>query len=450
MRLRIRTALLVLLVGSAGTLSRRDLVAQASPQPELVGGADSIPESAIPEAARIRPGVPFDPAAATAAYIATLPAGMRARSDAYFEGGYWIQLWGFLLTVVIMLLLLHLGWSRRLRDWAERVARWRWAATFLYYAAFAVVTSLLAFPFAVYTEFAREHAYGLATQTFPAWLGDEAKSLAVDVVLGGLSVTVLYGVVRRLPRTWPALGAAVAIAFLIFGALIGPVFIAPLFNKYTPLSDARIRDPILRLARANGIEANKVYVVDASRQTTRVSANVSGILGTQRITLNDNLLRRCTLPEIALVMGHEMGHYVLHHVYQFVVFFTLVIAAGFAFLRWGFGWAAARWGERWGIRGIDDPAGLPLAVIILSVYFFVLTPLINNDIRANEGAADIFGLNAVREPDASALVDLKLVEYRKVDPTPLEEFLFYDHPSPRARIYQAMQWKAEQLAPPAR
>jgi STE24 endopeptidase len=267
------------------------------------------------------------------------------------------------------------------------------------------------------------------------------------LVLGGLTVTVLYGVVRRLPRSWPALGAAVAIAFLVFGALIGPVFIAPLFNKYTPLSDPRIRDPILRVARANGIEASKVYVVDASRQTTRVSANVSGILGTQRITLNDNLLRRCTLPEIESVMGHEMGHYVLHHVYQSVVFFTLVIAAGFALLRWAFVWVAARWGERWGIRSIDDPAGLPLAVLILTLYFFVLTPVINSDIRANEAAADIFGLNAVREPDAAALVDLKLVEYRKVDPTPLEEFLFYDHPSPRNRIYQAMRWKAEQVAP---
>jgi STE24 endopeptidase len=110
----------------------------------------------------------------------------------------------------------------------------------------------------------------------------------------------------------------------------------------------------------------------------------------------------------------------------------------------------ARWGDRWGLRGFDDPAGFPLAILILSTYFFVLTPAFNNFIRADEAAADIFGLNAVREPDASALVDLKLVEYRKVDPGQIEEFLFYDHPSPRSRIYQAMQWKAEQLAPPSR
>jgi len=436
----VRAGLLVLLFGSTAVQAQ-----QPAPAP-----ADSIPASAIPEAARIRPGVPFDAAAATAAYIATIPADKRARSNAYFEGGYWIQLWGFLLTVVIMLLLLGLGWSRRLRDWSERWGRWRWARTFLYYAAFVVITTLLAFPFTVYTDFIREHAYGLGTQSFGVWLGDQAKALGVGVVLGGLLATALYGVVRRLPRSWPALGSAVAVLFLIIAALIAPVFIFPLFNKFTPLTDARFRDPILRLARTNGIEASKVYVVDASRQTTRVSANVSGILGTQRITLNDNLLRCCTLPEIESVMGHEMGHYVLHHVYMFVVFFTLVIVAGFALLRSGFAWAAARWGERWGIRGIDDPAGLPLVVLIFSIYFFVLTPVFNTFIRSDEAAADIFGLNAVREPDANALVDLKLVEYRKVEPGPIEEFLFYDHPSPRSRIYQAMRWKAEQLAPAAR
>lgn len=444
-----RAALAVAAVMATLILCPRATLAQRLPSDSAgLSAGDSIPESAIPEAARIRPGVAFDPAAATAAYVATIPAASRARSDAYFEGGYWILLWNFALTVVVMLLLLRLGWSRRLRDWAERWGRWRWARTFLYYAGFAVITTLIAFPYSVYTDFVREHAYGLGTQSFGRWLGDQAKGLGVGVVFGGLAVTALYGVVRRLPRSWPALGAAVAVAFLIVGALIGPVFIAPLFNKYTPLADPRIREPILRLARANGIQTSKVYVVDASRQTTRVSANVSGILGTERITLNDNLLRRCTLAEIESVMGHEMGHYVLYHVYQFIVFFTLVIVAGFVVLRSGFAWATARWGEQWSIRGIDDPAGLPLVVLILSAYLFILTPVINTFIRANEAAADIFGLNAVREPDAAALVDLKLVEYRKVDPGPLEEFLFYDHPSPRARIYQAMQWKAEELARP--
>jgi STE24 endopeptidase len=411
---------------------------------------DSIPLQLIPLAARLRPGAPLDPDAATRAYLASVPADLRARSDAYTEGGYWIQLWGVLLTVAIMLLLLHRGWSRAMRDWADRRVRLRPTRTFLYYALFTIVVALLSFPFSVYTGFVREHAYGLATQRFGGWMRDQLVGLGVSLVLGGIAVVVLYEVLRRFPTGWPALGAAVATAFVVIGALIAPVFIAPLFNRYTLLTDARVREPILRMAHTNGIATDRVYVMDASRQTTRISANVSGLLGTERITLNDNLLRRASLPEIESVMGHEMGHYVLHHVYQLIVFLALVILAGFAVLRAGFAWAVARWGARWGVGGIADPAGLPLVTLIFSLYLFLLTPVLNTYVRTTEAAADIFGLNAARQPDGFALIALKLAEYRKLDPGPVEEFLWFDHPSGRARIRMAMVWKAGAGTPGSR
>jgi STE24 endopeptidase len=256
---------------------------------------------------------------------------------------------------------------------------------------------------------------------------------------------LLYGVLRRTPRTWWLWGAAVSIAFLAFVALIAPVYINPIFNEYTPLADASVREPILEMARANGIPADEVWQMDASRQTTRISANVSGFLGTERITLNDNLLRRCTLPEIAAVMGHEMGHYVLNHVYELLLEFALVVVAGFAFLRWGAERALRRWGERWRVAGVGDVAGLPLLGAVLAIFFFVATPVTNTIIRVNEVEADIFGLNAAGEPDGFAAVALKLGEYRKLAPGPLEEFLFFDHPSGRNRILMAMRWKAEHL-----
>jgi STE24 endopeptidase len=408
---------------------------------------DSIPQQLVPEAARIRSGVPFDPAAATRVYLATVPADVRARSDAYTEGGYWIQGWGTLLSVVILLLLLRTGWSRRVRDWAERWSRRRPVRTFLYYAPFTLAVTLLTFPFTVYTGFVREHAYGLATQGFGGWMRDQMVALGVSLVLGGIAVAVLYEVLHRFPRAWPTLGAAVTTGFIVIGALIAPVFIAPLFNRYTLLTDARIREPIVRLAHANGIAADRVYVVDASRQTTRISANVSGLLGTDRITLNDNLLRRASLPEIEAVMGHEMGHYVLLHIYQLILFFALVAIGGFELLRAGFAWAVGRHGGNWGVRGIDDPAGLPLLTLIFTLYFFLLTPVLNTYVRTTEGAADIFGLNAARQPDGFAMIALKLADYRKLDPGPLEEILWFDHPSGRARIRMAMQWKAAELAP---
>ena len=410
----------------------------------MIQTADSIPTQAIPVAARFQPGTPPDIDAATRAYLAMVPADARARSDAYTEGGYWIQGWGFLLSVAILVLVLRTGVSGRLRDWAERRSRRRPIRTFLYYLLFTLAITAVSFPWTVYTGFVREHAYGLATQGFGGWLRDQVVALAVSLVLGGAAVAVLYEVLRGFPRAWPALGTTVTLAFVVLAALIAPVFIAPLFNRYSILNDARIRDPILRMANANGVAADRVYVVDASRQTTRISANVSGLLGTERITLNDNLLRRASLPEIEAVMGHETGHYVLRHIYQFLVFFALVIAVGFLLLRTVFAWSLGRWGARWRVRGVDDPAGMPLLTLIFTVYLFLLTPIINTYVRETEAAADIFGLNAARQPDGFALIALKLAEYRKLEPGPLEEVLWFDHPSGRARIRMAMRWKAAQ------
>jgi STE24 endopeptidase len=408
-------------------------------------GSDSLPVPTIPAAAQARPGVPIDPDTATQAYLATVPPALRERSHDYTNGGYWLGLWGFLLSSAILLLLLQSGWSRRIREWTERRTRRFAVQSFLYYAVFALIVTLLSFPLTVYAGFIREHAYALATQNFGGWLRDQLVGLAVTLVLGGLAVSALYGVLRRFPRTWPAIGSVVAMGFLVFVVVIAPVFLEPLFNRFTPLADPRVRDPILQMAHANGIAVDRVYVQDASRQTTRISAHVTGMLGTQRIVLNDNLLRRTSLPEIEAVMGHEMGHYVLGHLYQFLIFFTLVILAGFAILRRAFDWAAGRWSGRWGIRGIDDPAGFPLLTLIASVYLAVLAPVLNGYVRDAESAADAFGLNAARQPDGFAQAVLKLAEYRKLDPGPLEELLLYDHPSGRTRIRMAMRWKAAQF-----
>jgi STE24 endopeptidase len=302
---------------------------------------------------------------------------------------------------------------------------------------------VLIFPLTVYEGYFREHKYGLLNQTFGPWMSEQLIGLAVALVLGAILIVPLFGLVRRLGKTWWVWGAALMIVFTAFVSLIAPVYIAPLFNQYNTLEVAKVRDPILSMARANGIPATHVYEFDASRQSNRVSANVSGFASTLRISLNDNLLNRCTLPEIETTMGHEMGHYVLNHAYKGLVMFGVVIVIGFAFLNWGIGFALARWGEAWGIRDITDVAVLPLAVIVFSLYFFLTTPVGNTITRTMEFEADMYGLNAAQQPDGEANVDLMLGEYRKMDPGPIEEFLFYDHPSGRTRITAAMRWKAE-------
>jgi STE24 endopeptidase len=380
--------------------------------------------------------------AATDAYLATVPAEARARSDAYFEGGYWLTLARFLWSSLVLIVLLHLGLSARLRDAAARITRAAWLQPAIYGAAFVVVTSVLEFPLALYAGFFREHQYGLATQTFGAWFADQLKGLALGTILGAVLIMALYGVVRRMGRTWWLWGAAVTIAFAAFVATIGPVYLAPIFNTYQRLQDPAVRDPILRMAHANGIAAGDVWEMDASRQTTRISANVSGMLGTERITLNDNLLKRASPAAVEAVMGHEIGHYVLNHVYEMLAYFAVIIAAGFALAGWAFARLAARYRATWRVEGIADPAGLPLIALILGAYLFALTPLMNTIVRTNEYEADIFGLNAARQPDGFAEASLLLGDYRKLDPSPLEEIVFFDHPSGRTRIRAAMQWKA--------
>jgi STE24 endopeptidase len=417
------------------------LTTAAFAQPPAANEMPSVIE-VPPEA---QPSAHFDAVAATNAYLAQIPADKTARSDAYFEGGYWMILWDFLYAAIVSLLLLNVRWSARMRDIAERITRFKPIQAFIYWLQYLVLTSILLFPLTVYEDYFREHKYGLATQTFGPWMGDQLKNLVVNLVLGGLLTMILFGIVRWLPRTWWIWGAVATLLFMIFLVLISPVYIVPIFNKVTRLDDPKIVDPILSMARANGIPAKDVFTIDASKQSTRMSANVSGFANTMRITLNDNLLRRGSLEEIEAVMGHEMGHYVLHHVYKDILFFSIVIVLLFAYLYRGLNWAIERWGEKWQIRGVGDTAVLPLAVLLLLIVGFVLTPIFNTWTRTQEYEADMYGLNTSRQSDGFAQAAIHLGEYRKMNPGTLEEWIFFDHPSGRNRIYAAMRWKAENL-----
>src|SRR6266567_2377359 len=393
----------------------------------------------------------LDPAAATKAWLANVPRDQREKSDAYFEGGYWLLLWNFLLVAAISVFLLESRISARLRDFAERVCRGCRGSCQLpvqvicYAIPYFVIVATLSFPLNLYEHFFREHQYGLATQSFLPWFREQLIGFGLTIIGGTILLIALYAVFRRARRTWWVWGTVVAVLFMSVVVVITPVFVEPLFNTYKPITNPEIRNPILAMAQANQIPAKQVFEVDASRQTTRVSANVAGFLGTTRIALNDNLLKQCALPEIRAVMAHEMGHYVLNHGAKLLAYAGIFLAIGFALTRIIFDAAVRRWGVRWGVRSIADPAGLPLLALIFGTLLFLATPFLNTTVRATEREADTFGINTSREPDGMAKVALKLGAYRKLDPTPLEEFIFFDHPSGRSRIRMAMDWKAAHL-----
>jgi STE24 endopeptidase len=410
--------------------------------------AAASPSAAAAPAAAPQPAAatgPFDSEAATAAYLAQLSPAARAKSDAYFEGGYWLLLWDFLVGLLVAWLLLGTGLSARVRDGVERMTRFKWLQTAVYAVFYSLFTSLVLLPWNAYEGYFREHQYGMSNQTIGDWFGDQLKGLVIVLILGTLALVAIYAVLRKAPRTWWLWGSLVAIAFAMFAAAIAPVYLEPVFNKFKPLAESPLKQQILSMARANGIPATDVYEFDASKQTKRMSAHVSGLLGTTQISMNDNLLTRGSPEEILAVLGHEMGHYVLNHVYKGIVFIGIIIVVGFAFLSWSFDKVRVRYGARWGIRDVGDVAALPLLLFLFSAYAFVLTPVNNTLTRTMEAEADNYGVNVSRQPDGFAQAALHLSEYRKMKPGPVEEFVFYDHPSGWNRIRRAMVWKAEHL-----
>ena len=207
----------------------------------------------------------------------SVPRDKREKSDAYFEGGYWLILWNYLVAAGISILLLSSRISARLRDFSERLTRYRTLRVACYSIAYLLLVYVLSFPLNVYEHFVREHQYELATQSFPAWFREQLIGLGITLIGGTIFFIVLYAVFRRAPKTWWIWGTGVAVVFSFVLLFIAPVFIEPLFNTYKPLTKPEISEPILAMARANQIPVKQVFEVDASRQTTRVSANVSGI-----------------------------------------------------------------------------------------------------------------------------------------------------------------------------
>ena len=407
---------------------------------------DLPPGLQIPDAAR--PGPAFDVDKATEAYLDLLSPEQRAKSDAYFEGGYWLQLWQLLYGLAVAWLLLCSGISVRMRNLARRISVRPWWTTFFYVIFWLLIGALLSLPMTIYAEFFREHQYGLATQNFAEWSWDQIKDMLVSLVIVPVVISLLYVGIRRTGARWWIWASGGAFVFIMFFAMVAPVFISPIFNTYKPLRDGPIRESVLSLARANMVPTDNVVEFDASKQTTRISANVSGFAGTTRVSLNDNLLDKTSPPEVLAVMGHELGHYVLNHSLRGVIYFTLILTLGFFVVHRVFDRLLMRWGPRLGLEGRADPAALPLALAILSLFFFVATPLTNSITRQAEAEADAFGLNAAREPNGFAMAAMRLSTYRKIKPGALEEIMFYDHPSGYARVHRSMTWLKENQGNP--
>jgi STE24 endopeptidase len=409
----------------------------------LIWAALLVVTAAMPSLAHAEPP-PFDPDQATQAWINTMGAEAIARSNSYFEGGYWIQFIGPVLTIIISAALLMLGWASGVRAWLEKVVKFYFLVVLGMALFYQFVSTVLTFPVSYYVGFVREHQFGLSNQNFVEWFSEYAIANGISIVLGAIAIAIIYLVIRAAKSAWWLWATGVTVVFIVALGAAYPVYLAPIFNAYAPMEEGPLKRDILAVAQANGVPADNVYVYDRSRQTNSISANVSGMFGTTRISLSDTLIQRASPGAVRGVMAHEIGHYVLQHTFLLSVMNAVAIAIGFALINVLF--KAIAKNERWGVRGIDDAAGMPLVVALLTLISMLSLPIGNNMTRYAESQADHFAINASREPDGFAEAAVLLSEYRKMSPSPFEEWFFYDHPSGWTRIHMSMQWKAYEIA----
>lgn len=395
-------------------------------------------------AATAKTALPFDPDEATRQWLATMDPAAVSRSNHYFEGGYWIGFAGPLINIAIAIAMMIFGVAKGVRVWLEKTVKFYVFVTFGMALFYLLVSSVISFPFDCWVGFVREHAYGLSTQNFSHWFTEYLQGAAINLVIGSIAIVLLYLIIAATKQTWWIWGTIASVFFFAVLGMLAPVYLSPIFNTYTPMADSPLKESVLQIAQANGVPTNNVYEFDLSRQTHGISANVSGFANTTRISLSDNLINRETPGGVRAVLGHEIGHYVLDHNVSLLVMFTLMFGVLFALANMLFNRLSK--GERWGVRNIWDPGGLPLLFAVIGFLMLVATPINNNITRFHEHQADMFGLNAAREPDGFAESALLLSEYRKMEPSPLEEWFFYDHPSGYDRIHMSMVWKAHHMA----
>ncbi|MFM2237192.1 MAG: hypothetical protein RL209_1226 [Pseudomonadota bacterium] len=382
----------------------------------------------------------FDPAVETARYIDGLgPEALQKAAD-YTIATHWMLLGGLAVTAIVTWIFVRTGLLERL--WAKLQNRGWALRTFLVCTAFFLLFALISLPWGIYEEWGFEKSYGRTSQPLTDFMTQNAIGTALSSVLGGLFFLGVYALIRRTGKKWWLWSGGLA-AFAAAGTiLLSPVLIEPIFNDYKPVPEGPVRTALLTMADEAGIPHDRVLMFDGSRQSNNFTANVSGVFGSARIAISDVALKQASLDEVKAVTGHEIGHYVLGHVWRSVFIIVFIAMLGFFLADRLFNRVAALFGSK---AKVEDPEGLPILLLIVSVLGIFAQPVLNGVIRTGESEADAYSLRTVNLPDALAGALVKTAEYRYPRPSALQEAIFYSHPSVEKRVRRAMDWKSEQL-----
>lgn len=370
----------------------------------------------------------------------------------YYHGNIALWIVNTLLGLLIPALFLFTGFSARIRNWAQRISGWWYFVIVIYFVIFLFINFVIGFPLSYFEEFVRQHAYGLSNQSFGKWMQDQITGLGIGLVVGILFLWVPYLLIRKSPRRWWFYCGLLAIPFLTLSILIAPIWIDPLFNKFGPMKNKALEGKILALADRAGIEGGRVYEVAKSEDTKTVNAYVTGFGATKRIVLWDNTLAKLNEDEILFVMGHEMGHYVLGHVWKSILFFSLLIMATLYAIYRTAGWLINKYHRQFGFSELSDIASLPLLILLISLYSLVIMPIAMAYSRSNEHEADRFGLEITRDNHAAATAFVKLQEENLSVPRPnlLYKLWQASHPTLGERIDFSNEYRPWEHGEPLR
>ncbi len=348
------------------------------------------------------------------------------------------NLWRFVsfgIGILTLAILLFTGLSAKFRSWAF-AARKRFFVIWLFFIMIMVADYILGFPANYYRSFVVEHDFGFSNQTLQQWLTDDLLNLAIVLVLGSIPAWFFYWLVGYMKRWWLAFTLG-AIPFVVVVVVISPVFISPIFNEFTPLKDKQLESEILALADKAGIHGSDVFEVDASRQSSKVNAYVTGLFNTKRIVLYDTLIKHFSLDEIRFVMGHEMGHYVMNHIWWGLGVLIVFMLFALWLMDLLIHPVIRMFQGAFKFDKLEDIASLPLVLIFVSIITFVFQPVTNSVSRYMEHQSDIYGMDitGVSGEDAARAFD-KLSVLNLSDPNPpaIIEFWFYSHPALSKRM----------------
>jgi Zn-dependent protease with chaperone function len=356
----------------------------------------------------------------------------------YSRASYTMYFVSVALDVLALLILLHLGIAARFRDWAENVSDKRWIQALVFVPLLVGTVELIALPLRLYGHVLATR-YEMSVQGWGSWAADWAKEQLLMVGFALILALILGGIIRRSPRRWWLYFWFAAMPVVLFFVFISPWFIDPLFNKFEPLqaTNPELVSAIQNLTRHAGvpIPADRIFLMRASEKTNAVDAYVTGIGASKRVVVWDTTIQKATPNETLFIVGHELGHYVLGHIWKGFLFAAGLMLIGFYALFRAFHWALGRWGGDWRIYGAEDWAAFALLLFLLEIGVFLVSPISNGFSRMQEHAADVYGLEVTHGiiPDSSEVAAKSfqvLGEVDLADPNPPEfiTFWLYTHP----------------------